>query len=95
MAGRKRPRESRTGQDMALSHRRFRQITREMLYGWLQEYQALPAPKPTKRQFLIDKIEGVTPGLSDTAMDMSQRDDYEDDEVPFIRVVMDDLKSYG
>jgi hypothetical protein len=80
---------------MALGHRAFRNVTRDMVAQWLQDWQSLPQPKPTKRVYIGQQLEAIRAGLSNETLDVSERDDYPDDEVPLLQIIMDDLRSYA
>lgn len=65
-----------------------------MVAQWLADWKALPLPKPTKRQYIKTQLEAIRTGLSDDELDVSVRDDYADESVPILQVIMDDLGSY-
>jgi hypothetical protein len=82
---------------MALSLRdpTISQVTREQMLNWLTEWRATQEVQDSLRQFLSEKLEEVEPGLSEQMVETSQRDDYADNEVPFVQLIMDDVASYG
>lgn len=80
---------------MALGHRAYRTITREMVGGWVLTWKNTAQPKPTLRNYIRQQLEGIRTGLGDEDMDVSERDDYPDDTAPFIQIIMDEVKSFG
>ena len=69
-------------------------ITRDIVAQWLVDWQAIVPPRPTKRAYIIQRLEAIRVGLSNDELDTSQRDDYADDTVNIVQVILDDLQSY-
>ena len=80
---------------MAIDPGNFDLVTREMLHGWLQDWEALPSRRPAKKGYLKQRMDEVQPGLGDELVNVGQRSDIKGDTVPLIDLVMADIDSYG
>jgi hypothetical protein len=66
-------------------------LTREVVQGWVDEYQKLKK-KPPIETFFADKINALQ--LPDTMVDTEYHDDLEA-ETPILQMILSDLPSYG
>lgn len=80
---------------MSLRDKRLSGVTREMMHNWIKEWRKTPEAQEALENYLRDRLDEIEPGLADLEVDVSQRDDYDTDTVPFLQLIKDDLTSYG
>jgi hypothetical protein len=68
-------------------------VTREQAQGWLTEYDQQNSDDSKLRDFLMGKVDALE--LDNVMVDTSGRDDYSEDEVHVVDLLMDDLGSYA
>jgi len=67
-------------------------ITRDKVHDWLSEYDGQIGPTKKLRDYIAGKVGELN--LEDQMVDTSNRDDWDEDEVDVVDIIMADLDSY-